>query len=458
MTSHRPAARSAARAARLTTVLAAVLAVAATAQAPLTLTEAIREVRRNSDETRIIKEKTARLEAVKGELWAAALPNVSAYANAGRGGSPFNLGTLPLGGDSSGASMPSIYNSTQNVYSYGIQVQQTLFSPSLGQSIVTAGRQVRAQDAANRRSLQELELQALDGFYSVVMAEAKLKVLEASIARQTRTVNYLESNFRRGAGTRSTLLLTQASLKGLEPERIRAERDLDAARMAFNRLLGRPIDAPLALDTASALEAVASGALPADPVGALENRPDLVSLRLQKEALQGYARVYRLQYLPALGVQGKWGITAYETDKQLTDFDNNLEWQVGIGLTWNLFDGLGNRAKARQYDSDVRSLAAGERQARAFARIELESALREAAAADTALAAAQDARDASAEAVELIGNDFRAGAGLLTDLLSAEESLRNAEMALLGARYQKARALAALRLAMGMDLTKEKTE
>lgn len=424
----------------------------ASAQVPLTLADAIREVRANSDETKLIGEKRAKLDAVKGELWAAALPQVSAYANAGRGAQPFDIGSLGFN-DTTGGS--TVLNPAQNRYSYGVEVRQTLFSPSLGQSIVTAGKQIRAQDAANRRSLQELELQALDGFYGVVMAEARVKVIRASLERQTKTVGFLESNFRRGAGARSTMLLTQASLKALEPERIRAERDAEAARMAFNRLLGRPIDAALALDTASAL-AAENGDLSATAMeSAVENRPDVQAINLQKETLKGYARVYRMQYLPSLGAQGKWGILAYEPNEQLTDFDHNLEWQVGVGLTWNLFDGLGNRAKARQYDSDVRSLAANERQARAFARIEIESARREADAADTALSAATQARDASAEALELISQDFRAGAGQVTDLLSAEEGLRAAESGLLAARYQKARAHAALRIALGKDLTKE---
>jgi outer membrane protein len=433
-------------------VVSMLTTVGVVAQTPLTLADAIREVRRNSDETRLITEKSSKLQAMKSELWSAALPNVSAYANAGRGKSPFNLGSLPLPGDTTGNS-PSVYSATQNMFSYGVQLQQTLLSPSLGQSIVTAGKQIRAQNAANQRSIQELELQALDAFYAVIMAETKLRVLESSLERQSRTVGFLESNFDRGAGSRSTVLLTRASLKALEPERIRAANDVDASRMAFNRLLGREIDAPLTLDTTSVLDASVLPTMGSD--AALENRPDLLALRLQKETLEGYARVYRLQYLPSIGFQGKLGVLAYELDEQLTDFDNNLEWQVGVGLTWTLFDGFGHRAKARQYDSDVRTLEANERQARAYARIQLQSAYREVNAADTALAAAQEARDASAEAAELIGRDFRAGAGQVTDLLSAEEGLRNAELGLIAARYQKTRARAALQLALGKDLTKE---
>jgi outer membrane protein TolC len=423
-----------------------VLAGTVAAQAPLTLADAIRQVRGSSDETRIIQETRTKLDAQKSELVAAALPTVSAYANAGRGAMPFALGPLVFPSDST----------VQSTYSYGVQAQQTLFSFALGRSIKTAGKLIKAQDATNRRSLQELELQTLDAFYGVVIAEARLKVIDASLERQGKTAGFLESNFRRGAGSRSTLLLTQASLKGLTPERIRAERDAEAARMNFNRLLGRPIDAPLALDTASALELAPADADAAASTSALDRRPDLEALRYQKEALQGYASVYRGQYLPSLGLQGKVGILAYDLNEQLTDFDNNLEWQVGVGLTWPLFDGFGNSSKAKQYDSDARSLAVNERRARAGARIELESARAEAAAADTALSAARQARDASAEALDLISQDFRSGAGQVTDLLSAEEGLRSAETGLLAARYQKARAQAALRIALGMDLIDER--
>ena len=255
-------------------------------------------------------------------------------------------------------------------------------------------------------------------------------------------------------------LLARSALKGLEPQRIRAERDADAARMALNRLVGRDVRAPLTLDTVNNpdLSAPGTDTTAVAMQQALDRRPDLTSIRLQKETLHGYATAWRMQYLPSLGAQGKVGILAYQLDNQLTDFDKNLEWQVGVGLSWPLFDGFTRSSKARQYDADSRSLAATERQVRAFARIEIEGAERETGAADSAFHAAQEARDAAAEAADMIGSDFRAGAGNITDLLSAEEGLRNAELGLLSARYQKLRAGAALRLALGMDLIKENSK
>lgn len=436
-----------------TGLLLALMAGGAAAQTPLSLTDALRAAREHGDEARLISETSVKLDAMKRELWSGALPQLSAYADAGRGAMPFDPNAAGFPGQP--------VNPALNRFSYGVQGSQPLFSfGRLTQSLRTASKQIAAQDETNRRDLQELDMQTLDAFYAVIVAEARLKVIASSMERQSRGVALLESNLRGGSGSRGTVLLAAAAFKALEPERIRAESEAAAARMALNRLLGREVDAPLELDTADAPDFFVA---PRDTVGegvraALDNRPDLAALRLQKETMRGYATAHRMQYLPSLGLQGKVGILAYELDEQLTDFDRNLEWQVGIGFSWPLFDGFAQSSKARQYDSDARTLAVRERRARDMARIEIESARREAGAADAALEAARQSRDASAEAVELLERDLRAGAGQVTDLLSAEESLRNAEFALLSARHQRARAQAALRVALGTDLIGEESK
>ena len=65
---------------------------------------------------------------------------------------------------------------------------------------------------------------------------------------------------------------------------------------------------------------------------------------------------------------------------------------------------------------------------------------------------------AAREAVELLTQDFRAGKGAFTDLLQAEEGLRNAEFGVLAARYQLARSRASLRVALGHDLVAQEAQ
>ena len=184
-------------------ILAAGIFGAAYAETPLTLSDAIAEVQKNSDETHLITETNSKLDAQKRELWAGALPNVSAYANAGRGHSIVNLGSFPLPKDTTpgAAAAPSVFGASQNVFSYGVQATQPIYSfGRLGQAFSVANTQIRSQEATNRRSMQELELQTLDAYYGVVITEARLRVIAASLQRQTKTVGFLQSNFKGGAG------------------------------------------------------------------------------------------------------------------------------------------------------------------------------------------------------------------------------------------------------------------
>lgn len=439
-------------------IAAGVCALPAGAQ-PLTLEAAIREGLSNSEESLILKEKEMRFDALRQQAWSGAYPHISAYANAGRGASPFDLSSLGFKGDTSAAAAPtpSVINMAQNRFSYGIQAEQSLFSfGRLSQAIRTANIQDKADRSSRRRSTQQLQLQVLDAYYGAVTTKARLATLETALKRQKETVNFLESNFRMGSGQRSIVLLAITALKSLEPERIRAERDAEAARMALNRVLGRPLEAPLDVDTSAHIAMDPISSLPDSQAlqGLISQRSDIQSMELQKQSLEGQARYLDMQYLPSLGAQGKVGVLAFKLN-QLGEVDDNREWQVGIGLNWPLFDGFGLHSQAKQIRSDARSLGLTTRQTRKMVQIEIESAFREYQAADTALAAAEQAVSAAKEAQALLSQDFRAGKGQLTDLLSAEEQLRNAEFGVLGARYQHIRSAAAMRLALGKGLINE---
>ncbi len=420
----------------------------------LSLPEAIQEALSKSEEVLLLKEKEKRFTAVKREAWSGAFPEFSLSASAGRGGMALDPSSFPIPG---GGGALDIFNIEQDRYSYAIQVTQPVFTfGRLGQAIKIAGLQDRADKASRWRSKQLLQLQVVDVFYGVVTARARLGILEASIKRQRETVSFLETNFRLGAGLRSNVLLAVSALKALEPQRIRAERDAEAARMILNRLLGRPIDAPVNPETKTRLELVRMVAVPDSQMiqTILNGRPDLQSLLLQKKSLESTARFFKMLYLPALGAQARWGITAFEPE-QLNDLEKNREWQVGLGLSWTLFDGLGKLAKAQQFASDARSIALAERQMRKLLHIEIQSAYREYEAADTALSAAQQSFKAAQEAQTLLSEEFRAGKGQLTDLLAAEQGLLEAEFGVLAARYQQIRSQAALQVALGKDLIKE---
>ncbi|MBW8889531.1 MAG: TolC family protein [Fibrobacteres bacterium] len=446
----------------------------------LTLEQAIREAMAHSEEALILKEKTVRFKALEQQAWSSGFPRISAYADVGRGASPFDPSSLgfkpapvyqknpdgslkvvngevpvdntPQGGGS------SVINIAQTRMSYGVQADQSLFSfGRLSQAIHTAGIQERANESDQRRSLQQLQLQVLDAYYGAVTAKARLGTFEASTKRATETVNFLQTNFKMGAAfRRSDVLRAVTYQKSLEPQRLQAERDAAASLMALNRVLGRALNAQTDLDTSAHIAVEPVSALPdsqsLDQI--ISERPDVRAMELSQQSLEGQAKYLKMQYLPSLGATGKVGVLAYKLN-QLGELEQNREWQVGIGLNWPIFDGMGLMSQAHQLQSDARSLGLSARQARKMMRIEIENAWRDYQTSDTSLAAAQQAVQAAQAAQEMLSEDFRAGKGQLTDLLEAEQAFRDASFGYLGANHARIRSQAALRLALGKALITE---
>jgi outer membrane protein TolC len=91
-------------------------------------------------------------------------------------------------------------------------------------------------------------------------------------------------------------------------------------------------------------------------------------------------------------------------------------------------------------------------------QIEIESAWLEYQAADTALAAARQAVQAAEAAQAMLSEDFRAGKGMLTTLLEAEQMYRETSLGYLAADNARIRSQAALRLSLGKALINEEVQ
>jgi outer membrane protein TolC len=431
----------------------------------LSLPDALKEALSKSEEAQILLEKEKHVAAQKREVWATALPIINVTADVGRGNTvmdPSMFGAFGGGADTSagggGPAFPDgAFSFEQNRYAYAIDAYQPLFAfGRVMQAVRAADYQERAEadDRTNSRYL--LQMQVLDTYYRYVTARAYVGTLEASIKRHSETVSFLESNFRMGAGVRSNVLRAITTLKSLEPQRIRAERDAEASRMELNRVLGRDVDAPLELDTATSLGLPEVPAHPGDAAldSVVDSRPDIRNLVLSRKSLEGRARYVKLLYLPSIGATGRIGVTAFDLDQTL-EFDQNKEWRYGVGLTWNVFDGGAKLAQARQVESQARQLRLTEQRQRKAARVQIETAYRDYFAADTALAAAEQAVRAARDAQDMLTQDFRAGKGQITDMLAADEDLRQSEFQVLNARYAKVRSRGALRLALGKGIVNE---
>ena len=425
----------------------------------LSLSTAIHEALSQGASAKIESEKKVKTQEFENEKRGMLWPTVAVYANAGRGGQPVNNMVKALAPllDLDPSGMDDYTQVTGNQFAYGLEASGPLYTfGKVSTAIETAELQTLAVDAQVKRSLQEVQGQVVEAYANALLADQRIELLRRSLGRAQETYTLTERDFNAGKGMKSDLLLAKASIKSLEAEIIGAQSTARMARHNLNRLLGRPTADQTPLDTSFTLEIEGINALdPSQAVNtALNNRADLQALQTSVRVFEGTAKIFQANYYPTLAYAAKAGFTGSEPE-HMVDWVHRT-WSVGVGLNWTIFDGWGgqaaNRALAAQWKSDARVFQFQAAELSRVVEMSVHNAISQVASSDSAWAAALEGRDAAAEAVAFMKANFPGGMLRLSDLMSGEEALRNAEFGVLASRIACTKARAELQLVIGQDL------
>ena len=238
----------------------------------------------------------------------------------------------------------------------GVQLTQLITDFGRTHNLVASAKlleKARLSDAEATRG--DIVLATDQIFYQVIEAQDTLKVAQQTVSsRQTLTdqVSALTS-----AKLRSELDLSfaQVNLSQAKLLTLDAQNNLDASKAALGAVLGydRQVDFEL-VDDSSSLPPLAPN-VDALVAQAIQNRPDLLSLRFNEQAAEKFRKAQSEQRLPsinALGVVG--GIPAGSS----TFFSNNYYGAVGANLSIPIFNGF--RFSAQTAEAALQAQAATE--------------------------------------------------------------------------------------------------
>lgn len=444
------------------------------------LEQVIREVCANSDSVKMMKESVIRADQMVRENWSNALPVISAtgygaqsygslFSGSGGGSSsssrslakeastftPGDSGTLAYI-ESELMQFSSLGNpQSATIYSAGISFSQPIFTfGKIGTAIKVAQEFSKSAHLTYARNMQTLQLTALDMFFTTVYAEKLNGIHERTVARKKELYEFTNRNFQLGSGIRATVLSARSDFTKESANLLKANRDAQQSRMFLNSFMGRPLTDLAPLDTSMELPGLMATVVPdpAKAIGvALEGRPELKSLKLFAEATEGGAKIFKAMYLPSIAATGSAGWSKYAGNPL---FSNNgaANWTLGVGAQWTLFDGFSNSAKAREYLSDAHKLEIAYETLSKAIEIEMRSDIRDCTVYDSMYESSKEAYESAVESYNLTSDNFKAGSGTFSDLKFADESLQQAEVGLIQARFNQMRSRAALLVALGNDI------
>jgi outer membrane protein TolC len=224
-------------------------------------------------------------------------------------------------------------------------------------------------------------------------------------------------------GLSSDVLRAKVAVAAAESGKVTAENRLELGRRGLGLAMGEPGARPVDV-TGPPPEFPDPGTVE-EVGGAGAGRADLRAFSLRVENAGSSVRQRRSGYLPEVGLAA-----AYQVDAEDSPFSpDNRSWKVGVGLTWNLFDGM-------RREAELGKAVAERRRAQAFYRGMRDQAAFEVAQADLGVKEAtlrgEIARASLAsaeEGVRLLTSRYENRLGRMVDLLDAQTALDAARAA-----------------------------
>ena len=294
--------------------------------------------------------------------------------------------------------------------------------------------------------VQDIRLGVAEHYIAVLRAESAVTVAQSYVTSlQTHTTD-TKNRFEIGDVPQNDYLAASVTLADAEQQLLQAENNLDYARSAYNRFLGRPLTDPVSVDPTVSIDGlVPKGAgLQELMTIALENRHELATLGSQSQALQRQADRARAAARPQLALTGGY---QYLENQFLTE---DQFWMAGVAFQWNLFDG--GQARKQSASLEQKAIAVDHNRAdlESLVSLQVRRAWNDRIEAENRLTVAEGTVNQAVENLRVVSERYEAGASRNVEVLDAaalrERSLSNRD----DARYEVA--LAKLRLARAVGM------
>ncbi len=292
--------------------------------------------------------------------------------------------------------------------------------------------------------IQGTKLGVAEHYVMVLRAESGVTVARSIVASLTTHTDDTRNRFEFGAVPQNDYLAASVTLADAKQRLLQAENALDYAHAAYNRYLGRPLDAPVNLSPSLDIDNLIPVAQSVQDLITLaqKQRPELSAMALQAKSLRRQSDTARANSRPQVSLTGGYMFLENEF------LDDDAFWMAGVSLQWNVFDGGRARKQAASLDSKAAAIGHQRADLETIIALQVRRSWNDREEAENRIGVAQSAVTQATENLRVVRNRYTAGASTNVEVLDAEalreQSLRNnddARFELVLARLRLARAV-----------------
>ncbi len=340
-------------------------------------------------------------------------------------------------------------NASRLLYHVGAGIELDQLITDFGHTrnlVASSSLKAKAFDQQSEATREEIALTADVAFYNALEAQATLQVAQSTVKARQDVGDQVDALTKSKLKSTLDQSFAQVNLSQAKLLELDSQNQYDAAMAELNEVLGTTNNTQYHLiDDVSAPQPVAPTA---DGVIALamQQRPDLLAIKLTHDSDVRFARAERDQLLPTISGLGIVGVTPVGASQYFTQ---NWYGAAGVNIGIPIFNGFKFHAQAAEANliakaSDERSRALVDR----IVRDVRTAWLRSVTAQQRVSVTAELLKEANT-ALDLASTRYQLGLSSIVELSQAQLQQTQAEIENVNARFQYEADLAALRFQSG---------
>lgn len=248
---------------------------------------------------------------------------------------------------SGGYNLNDIYDRFEwNENHYSLSLNASMIPFNSGRTLINAAKSRESLSSAKQNyRLAEiiLILDVIRKYYNLLEASEILKLKKEGLTQKRKHLEFAKAQFDLGLVPRADILKAEVDVANTEVDSLQAEGDLKLTHAELNHVMGISLDYPTKIKP---VEFIREEPPSFDDClnEALKNRPELVQQKAGLSIKKYNLRLAQIDRLPTFTITGSYNVYA---DKfafaglpvNRTNWNENTDWRVGIGLSFPIFDG-----------------------------------------------------------------------------------------------------------------------
>ncbi len=324
-----------------------------------------------------------------------------------------------------------------------------------GINLYNGGRDVLSKNMAeaglnvsqfNRKQIQNrLIADVIDAYYGCLAAADFIEIAKESISTVQAELDVMQVKYKAGGALKSDILSLEVRLARAREDALRSENRLRMSKTNMANILGVNPDGELTMKKTTIDQIDIPGGYAEGLEAGLSRRPERKIVRERMRQARMALETAQSGYLPRLDLQAKYYLddsnAGYEFDR-----DN---WMAALVLNWDLFTGYSTKAEIAKAENELKDVFAGDRKTELAVKTDIKNAYLMFSEAQERLEVAQSSVEMAEESMALVQKQYEGGSVPITRYLEAELDLNRSRMSSTAAFYDREKAAANIRRAIG---------